>query len=162
MKYFIAVISILCLFWGCSETKTAEYTLADITVSGDYLFEGPNTLQGQPGVDLEQIAKSLEIDANAITSVTVKAATISFAPDTLRTAAESALVQWVSDDQPLVSIATKSPLPDATSVDLEVNSEQDILPYLKSAAATLVVDTNLNQDLDNLEATITMTLLITY
>ncbi len=162
MKHFIAITSVICLLWSCSETKTAEYTLADVTVSGEYLFEGPNTLQGQPGVDLDQIAKSLEIDANAITSVTLKTATISFAPDTLRTTAESALVQWVSDDQPLVSVATRSPLPDAATVDLEVNKEQDILPYLQGTGATLVVDTNLNQDLDDLGATITMTLLITY
>ncbi|MEL6536167.1 MAG: hypothetical protein AAFQ98_12195 [Bacteroidota bacterium] len=83
--------------------------------------------------------------------------------DTLRETLESALVQWVSNELELVSVATKSPLPGSDPVSCDVAEDpEDILPYLQDASSTLVVDVNLAQDLDELKAKVTFGLTVEY
>lgn len=162
MKKYILNSFLLMFLISCSSTETKEYELKNLRVSGEYLFEGPNTLQGQSTINLKEIAENLNIDPIHIKSVYVGEASITFEPDSLRNAIESALVQWVSNDLELVSVATKSPLPDTESIALEVNQEQDILPYLKDESSTLVVDANITENMDFLEATVSFKLNVEY
>jgi len=143
---------------ACGSPEVAEYTLQDVPVSGEFLFEGPNTLQGSPPASLPQIAAMLGLEADDISAVYVKSASITFAPDSVRPNLQSALVQWVSNDLELVSVATEAPLPAEGVIELEATQEQDILPYLQSEAATVVVDVNVDQDLEALSGTVTFVL----
>lgn len=158
----ISIISVLLLLSACGSKETASYKLSDINVSGEFLFEGPNTLQGPITIGLEKIADEIGIKSDQIKAIYVNETIISFSPDSARAMVESALVQWVSDNLPLVSVATKSPIPDDKMISLEVNPEQDILKYLKDDSSTLVVDTNLSKDADNLEATVSFLFNIIY
>lgn len=158
----LAIILITSMLFSCGSSEKADYTWSGNSVSGEFLFEGPNTLQGQPGPVVEDIASELNIMAEQISAVYVSSATLSFTQDSLRGNVESALVQWVSDDLELVSVATKSPLTDEAQIPLEVTSEQDILPYLKDPSSTLVVDVNIVGDMDELEAVVDFKLSIEY
>jgi len=152
MKRSILILLTVALISACGSTEKAEYEWSEIAVEGEFLFEGPNTLQGQPDNILDQLATQVGIDKENLQSVYVTAASITFMPDSLQPQIESVLVQWVSDNHELVSVATKSPLPANEVVDLELKADQDVLPYLKDETSTLVVDANLSQDMDYLSA----------
>ncbi|NQZ78444.1 MAG: hypothetical protein HRT61_20390 [Ekhidna sp.] len=158
----LTILTVLIFAASCSSGETASYETSETSVSGEFLFEGPNTLQGPSTVSLSQIAKDLNISEEKIQEVSLASATIQFANDSLQSTVESALLQLVSDELALISIGTKSPFPATGPVALEVNTEQDILPYLKDSSTTAVVDVNLNQDLDDLQATITFSLNVKY
>ncbi len=155
-------VFLVLLIVGCSSPEQAESTTDTMTVSGEFLFEGPNTLQGEPAFRLAQLAQQLGTTEDKIKSVTVNQTQLTFESDSIQANIESALVQLVSDQLELVSIATKSPIPGSGAVGMEVNSEQDILPYLKDASSTLVVDVNIKGDMDFLEAKVDFNLTISY
>ena len=155
-------IVLLFFIISCGSSETATYQSSAIAVSGEFLFEGANTLQGPSTISIEDIANELGIPAADIKSVHLKAGSLVFSPDSLSTAVESVLVQWVSNDLPMVAVATKNPIPEGASVSLDVTGEQDIAAYLSDPTATLVVDTNIAQDLDNLEASVSFEFEIKY
>lgn len=162
MKYITVILVVLALATGCQSTQDSTYDCENLNVTGEYLFEGPNTLQGTPESVIKDLTDQLEINETDIQSVYVDQATIRFSPDSLQNNIESALVQWVSDELELVSVATKSPLPDNSIIELEVNKEQDILPYLLDDNSTLVVDVNILGDMDYLEARLDFTFNVEY
>ncbi|WKK84341.1 hypothetical protein QYS48_19475 [Marivirga arenosa] len=163
MNKLFAFIFISSVLLACSAPETVEYQSPSIEVEGEFLFEGPNTLQGKASEDiLAQIASQNEITEENIKSIKLKSATISFFPDSLRTDVESALIQLVSDDLELISVATKSPLPQEEVISLEVTAEQDILPYLKDDSYTLVVDANISSDMDYLSAKVSFEFNVEY
>lgn len=162
MKYLPVILIVLTLATGCQSTQNSTYDLENLKVTGEYLFEGPNTLQGTPESVIKDLTDQLGINESDIQSVYLDQATIRFSPDSLQKKLESALVQWVSDELELVSVATKSPLPDNPIIELEVNKEQDILPYLLDDNSTLVVDTNILGDIDYLEARLNFTFNVEY
>lgn len=161
MRYFF-LLAVLILATACTETDNKYYAIPGIEVSGELLFEGPNTLQGQPKINLNDIAEKLDISVENITAAYLEEATIGFMPDSLQANVESSLIQLVSDNLELVSVATKSPLPSNGEVELEVNKEQDILPYLKDGSTTIVVDANIVGDMDELKALVNLKLNIEY
>ncbi|HAA22495.1 MAG TPA: hypothetical protein DCP28_28410 [Cytophagales bacterium] len=160
---FLAVAAVFFLA-SCSSPETTTYTWEDISVSGEFLFSGPNTLQGKPAsMPLNDIASKLGIEADDISAVYVNAATIEFEMDTLRGTLESALVQFVANELDLISVATKSPLPATDPVSCDVAEDpEDILPYLQDATTSVVVDVNVAQDLEVLSAKVTFGLTVEY
>ena len=161
MKKLLTVCFLATLV-ACGSPEVSEYTLQDVAVSGEFLFEGPNTLQGSPPASISQIASALSLEEDDISAIYVKSATITFSPDSVRSTLQSALVQWVSEDLELVSVATKSPLPAEGTITLEATQEQDILPYLQAESATVVVDVNVDHDLDALSGLVTFVLNVEY
>jgi hypothetical protein len=158
---FIAIFAFLLA--SCASTEEKEVSWTDVTVSGEFLFEGPNTLQGQPQVGLDYFAEQLGVNAENIKSASISSATISFEPDSLTETVESVLLQFVSEDLELVSVATKSPVDaQAGEIALEVTEEVDIFPYLKDASTTTVVDVNCSSDLDQLTASLDLKVKISY
>ena len=147
---------------ACGSPEVGEYTMDAVSVSGEFLFEGPNTLQGKPDPVLDDLASKLGVAPEDVKAVYLSGANIRFETDTLRETIQSSLVQWVSDDLELVSVATKSPLPATDPVDLEISNEQDILPYLKDPTSSVVVDVNLAQDLDALTAQVVFVFNVEY
>lgn len=158
----IIIGAVILTMVACSSPEVAEYSLQDIAVAGEFLFEGPNTLQGKSGGVDDQIAEQLGISKNQLSAVYLKSATIKFEADSLRGSIQSALVQWVSDELELISVATKSPLPASGPVKLVTSAEEDILPYLQDATSSVVVDVNLGQDMEALHAMVTLVLNVEY
>lgn len=159
------LLTILLLFiigFSCSSPNEAEYIWEDLDVSGEFLFEGPNTLQGQPGSPVEQIAGKLNLNQKNIQAVHIVSCELQFQPDSLRSQVENALVQFVSDKLELVSVATINGIPESGEIILNAASEQDILPYLKDATTTLVVDANTKSDMDVLQCKVNFKLNILY
>lgn len=163
MKNSILVALAAFLLVSCASTVEKEVSWTDVTVSGEFLFEGPNTLQGQVKTGVDFFAEKLNVPVENIKSANISSAQIRFIPDTLTGTVESVLLQWVSEELELVSVATKSPV-DAQSggIQLDVTEEVDILPYLKDASTTTVVDINCNTDLDELSAKLDMQVRLTY
>lgn len=156
----LLAIMVLILIGGCTSREISTQQLSGLSVSGEFLFEGPNTLQGEIGKRIDDIAKDTGLAVDEIKAIYATSAFISFRPDSLQPIVESALLQVVSDELSLVSIATKNPFPAQGEVSLEVNTEQDILPYLQDPSSTLVVDANITKDLDELQASLQIDLII--
>ena len=134
---------------SCVEKETIAYQSDAVKASGEFLFEGPNTLQGPMTVTLDQVMEKVEVAE--IDRINMAGISLTFADDSLRQEVESLLVQLVSDNLPLQTVGTLSPLgPDPKQI-LQVNKELDILPYLKDATTQLVVDANLVTDMDEME-----------
>jgi len=147
---------------SCAAPEVANVTTSAVSTSGEFLFEGPNTLQGPSTLKIAEIAATAGTKSDKIKAVYLSGATLEFSPDSLQGSIESILLQWVSDDLPLVSVATKSPIPASGPVTLEVNANQDILPYLNDVTSSVVIDVNLGGDADQLDASVTFDLNINY
>jgi hypothetical protein len=150
------------LLTACGKDQKADFQWEGLTVSGEFLFEGPNTLQGNPNPSLEAIAKAVGTEPAKIKKIYLTEAAITFTPDSLSPAAESVLLQWVGTSLDLVALANKSPIEQKGVIQLDIKQDQDILPYIKDATSTLVVDVNLNQDLDYFEGQLALKLNIVY
>ena len=161
MRYFL-ILLVIGLMGACGAPEVANVSTQEVRTTGEFLFEGPNTLQGPSTLRLEDLANEAGTDPGKIKAVYLSGATVAFNPDSLQGTMESVLVQWVSNDLPLASVATKSPLPASGSITLEVNQNQDVLAYLKDPSSTLVVDVNLTADADQLEALVSFDLTLTY
>lgn len=148
---------VLCL--ACSEPVKESYNQT-VSASGEFLFEGPNTLQGPLNLSSEDIAVSLDISAEAIKGVVLSDCSIRLSDEANREIVESFLVQIVSDKLELVSLATLNPVPESGEIVLSVNQEVDILPYLQDNTATLVVDSNLKSDAEVLDVDVNLGLIV--
>ena len=159
-KLLIPVLALFLL--SCAESNQAEYVWNNLEVSGEFLFEGPNTLQGKPDSPLEQISEKLGVPAEKIQKVHLSECTLEFASDSLRSQVENALVQLVSDNLELVSVATINGIPESGEISLQVSEEQDILPYLMDKSTSLVVDANTKRDMDALNCSVSFKLNVLY
>lgn len=148
----------IALLVSCTATESMTYTYSDARVSGDFLFEGPNTLQGPMELSAESLANDLSISSKSLEKVSITEIIVQFPDEDTRTVTESLLVQVVSDELELITLGTLNPLSDGLTQSLNINQEADLLPYLKSGAATLVVDVNLSSDLDAASLNVTMNL----
>jgi hypothetical protein len=159
---FIFIIAVALILSSCDNTANQVVQFDDLTVSGEFLFEGPNTLQGSFSISNDDIAKKLSISPENISSVTIESIQTQLPNDSAHVNIESLLVQVVSDDAPLVTLGTISPLAAETIQTLSINSEVNINPYLKTENSTLIVDTNLRSDADALTLTVNIGLLVTF
>jgi hypothetical protein len=150
------------LFFSCQQSKEAIVNSSKMKATGEFLFEGPNTLQGGFNVDLAALAEQKEINATQITAVYLVGIQLEVSPDSLQQTIESALVQLVSDNLSLETAGTINPLTSESSQTLSINKELDILPYLKDATTQLIVDVNLAGDLDEVSTYVTFEFSITY
>jgi hypothetical protein len=155
MKKFTKVwLLFLVIVFACSEPQEKAMQLSPVSVSGEFLFEGPNTLQGKLEVNWDAFLAQEQISKDKLSKVYLSNATIDFSPDSLETEIESALLQVVSDELELVSIATKNPLPSAYPVSFDIAQDQDILPYLMDPTAMMIVDVNIASDIEALSGVV--------
>ena len=56
---------------GCGSNESAEYIADQMVASGEFLFEGPNTLQGTFLLNSENISEKLSLEGLAVVSVCV-------------------------------------------------------------------------------------------
>jgi Neuraminidase (sialidase) len=130
---------------GCQEVKTEQTTLP-LSLSGEMLFSGANTLQMPAENDLETLAQSLQIGKEQITDIGVAKAQIMLT-DAQAQITESLLLQIVSNQQELTTIGTLNPLPEANTFSLSLAEEIDLKPYFSDdAPPTYVLDLNLSED----------------
>ncbi|MFY0607499.1 MAG: hypothetical protein JXR10_12345 [Cyclobacteriaceae bacterium] len=145
----LVLISLL-VFFSCGEKETQVFESEAIAASGEFLFEGPNTLQGPFTLTLSQVSKQLGIEESAISDVRISGISLTFDDDANRQNVESVLVQVVSNDLSLETAGTLNPLGAEPVQELQINQELDFLPYLKDQTTQLIVDANLTTDMDML------------
>lgn len=135
----------------------------ELRLSGDMLFEGSNTLQMPAEMSPAKIAEKLSVEVKNLKKIGVSKASLSMRDDQAAIT-ESLLLQVVSNNKSLVTAGTLSPLTeDASSLDLNVAEDIDLLPYLSDEGCTWVLDLNLSEDfMDEMTVNGTLTLRVEY
>lgn len=162
MKPLIIFFSTLLFLTSCASKQQKQYSADPQFITGEYLFEGPNTLQLENSISLDAMAESVGIQASQIQDIQVTRATVekTALPDTL---AESALLQVVSKNEPMISVGSVNPVPNGTTFDLQLAEEAALLPYFKDDEFFWVLDANFSSDqLDPIEIALKLEFNITY
>ncbi len=158
----ILLSSALFFCWACGSTATDESQEISLEMRDEMLFEGSNSLQTRVETSAEELASKIGVAPDQLKKVSLRAATFRMdAADVELT--ESLLLQIVSDDQPIRSLGTLSPLSDPSALELNLPEDTDILPYLRDAGATWVLDLNLSEDrAEEMQVTGVLKLRVTY
>lgn len=161
MKKGILLVALLTL-WACQEQAVDESQSIDVSLKGDMLFEGANSLTAPVEVDLAELAGAMELEPSDIQGVEL--AGVQMSMEKYKAAiSESMLFQIVSDKQDMKALASLSPLPEAKDFQLNPAEETDIMPYLRGGGATWVLDLNLSEDhMDMMEVNGVLKLRIKY
>jgi len=155
------LILVIIFLSSCGGKQTKVITTEAMTASGEFLFEGPNTLQGNFSLDLELLADELDIKPSEIKEVNIERILLDFDNPNQYPSVESVLVQLVSNDLSLISAGTLT-TPDSRDNILSVNTELDIKPYIEDTSSQLIVDANLSEDMDELSVSVVFLLLVEY
>lgn len=163
MKFYIIIIIISFLF-SCQSASEKEIESKKISLSGEFLFAGPNTLQSKETMSLPPYANELGLDSEEkISAVNPASISVTFANAGEAANVESILLQMVSDDLEMTSIGTLSPLPEGqNTVQLNVAPELNMLPYLGDPSTIVIADVNLKEDMDALTIDVQMKLNFKY
>lgn len=143
MKKLLKLLPLL-LLAACSSNTTVE-KLVTLNFSDEMLFEGANSMQMPLNVELGSFLGSLNIVEADVKNIGVKEASIEVAPEQVEMV-ESLLLQVVSDNHDLISVATLSPVDKSGLLSLSTAEEIDLLPYFKDNGCTWVLDVNLKVD----------------
>ncbi len=148
MKYLS--LFLLFIVFGCGQTNEKQVESKSISLSGEFLFAGPNTLQSTEKMSLPAYVQELGIESEeSIVAVNPASVSITFASPEEAAKVESILLQIVSDDLEMTSVGTLSPIPEGQStVELNVSPELDLLPYLGDPSTIVIADVNLKEDMD--------------
>ena len=141
----LAIALIAIVLTSCSSKETKEFVASPVELSGDFLFEGPNTLQAENPIKGKHIYDQTGVKPPEIRSLTPKKAEVEFT-NVPKDLVESVLLQIVSKNQEMITVGTLSPIPDGTKFDLQLAEEVDLVPYLKDEECFWVIDANLTQD----------------
>ncbi|MFW5760118.1 MAG: hypothetical protein ACOCXH_03955 [Cyclobacteriaceae bacterium] len=163
MKFYLIIIIVSFLF-GCQSATEKEIESKKISLSGEFLFAGPNTLQSQEKMSLSPYANELGLESEEkIAEVNPASITVKFANTKEAANVESILLQMVSEDLEMTSIGTLSPLPEGhNTVQLSVAPEMNLLPYLGDPSSIVIADVNLKEDMDALTIDVQMNLNFKY
>lgn len=146
MRFNLLAIAVFAIMLAsCSSNETKTFEVDPITFSGDFLFEGPNTLQAENPIKAKHIYEQISIKPNDIKSISCKKAAIEFTnvPEKL---IESVLLQIVSKNNEMITVGTQSPVAYGTKFALQLAEEIDLIPYLKDQECFWVLDANLSED----------------
>lgn len=146
---------------SCTEKEAGPIMTDAMTATGDFLVEGPNTLQGNFSLDIQSLSDELGIDDGQVSKVHIDAITLVFEDPETTDAVESVLVQLVSNNLPLQSAGTLSAFSGKENL-LNVNKDLDILAYINDSSSQLIVDANLRNDLDELSVSVVFQLTVKY
>ncbi len=160
-KIYIAMI--IALLGACATVESDESYESEITLRGEMLFEGSNTLQAEAVLDKKAIAEHLGADPQSISEVKLLEATVEMDEEQLAIT-ESFLLQIVSDNKGLKSLASLSPLDaNSSSQKLGVSEKAELWPHLQDNGSTWVLDLNLTEDLmDDMQVRAKLRFLISY
>lgn len=159
---------LLVVFWivaiGCSSPEEIVVNHRIFTMEGEFLFEGPNTLQYGPGSSLSDLVKTVDIDQAKVKKVTASEVFVTFpGGDSITSEVESLQLQVVSDKLSLKPLATLNPVESGKSIyQLGVTEETDMLEYLQDSTRVYVLDVNIGQDMDKLKASVELEVKIEY
>ncbi|TXC85456.1 hypothetical protein [Luteibaculum oceani] len=157
----ILSLALALVLFSCATVEQAEQSV-EISLSGEMLFSGANTFQTPMELSEAELLEKANLPESQIKSIGVKSVEIQL-DSTQRAIMESVLLQVVSDNQEMISIGTKSPLPDGTNFELSLAEEIDLLPYASDAGATWVLDANLTEDyMDLMSVNAKVNLVINY
>jgi len=156
-----ALLSVLVGTYACAERDARPVTTESMTASGEFLFEGPNTLQGNFLLDMKSLSEEIGVDPEQISAVNIEAITLFFENEETEGVVESILIQLVSNELPLQSAGTLSVFSGEENL-LNVNKDFDILAYIKDPSSQLIVDANLKNDMDELSVSMVFQLSVKY
>lgn len=159
MRFLSAALLLLTI--SCATVEQAEHSI-EISLDGEMLFSGANTFQTPMMISEADLLKAANLPSSQIKSLGVKSVEVML-DSTQRAIMESVLLQVVSDNQEMISVGTKSPLPSGTNFELSLAEEIDLLPYANDKGATWVLDANLTEDyMDAMSINARINLLINY
>lgn len=133
------------LFMACQNTVQDKSQKFSFAMSGDMLFAGSNTLQGEGEINLQNLAENMGINVDAIKSVKVSAAKVGLSPAHQKFT-ESVLLQVLSNNVEMASIGTLNPVPESGTLELSLAEDVDLKPYLEDEGMTWVLDINISED----------------
>lgn len=162
MKYLSLLL--LVVVFGCSQTSEKQVETKSISLSGEFLFAGPNTLQSTEKMSLPAYVQELGLESEEnIEAVNPASVSVTFANAEEAAKVESILLQIVSDDLEMTSVGTLSPIPEGqNTVELNVSPELDLLPYLGDPSTIIIADVNLKEDMDAMSIDAKMSLNFKY
>jgi hypothetical protein len=144
MKHILSILALATLISSCSENASSN-TQTELRLGGDFLFEGPNTLQGAVELDLVELCQSVEIAPEQVQAVRVNSVKLN-AENEDATITESYLLQITSNNNELSSIGTLNPVGNSGPFELQIAEETDLLSFLQDEGATWVLDLNLTAE----------------
>lgn len=147
MKRFVLFVILGLSLQSCQTKSEINEQKLQVTLQGEMLFEGANTLQAAAKDYLVKLEESSGVPAKQWTALYIESIEVNF-PEEETTKPESLLFQIVSNDQEMVSLGTLSPVPDGQkNYMIPVAAEApDLLPYFEDKGLTWVLDLNLAAD----------------
>ncbi len=154
---FTFSLAVALFFQSCTSTTAHNAELAPISLTGEFLFEGPNTLQVENNLTLSDIMAKAGLKG-VPASVEVKKASLDLSGVDADWV-ESATLQVSSKNLDMITIGTISILNgEATGITLA--EETNIQPYVEDEEMYWVLDVNLTSDLDDLSIPLELQLTI--
>lgn len=152
----VTLVIILGVFLAASCTSYESRVISATTLlSGEMLFEGANTLQGDLGMLRSELEKH-GISAESIKGAKLTGVEFDMEGDDA-SITESMLFQIVSDNFSLKSLGSINPVPVGNLIRINMAEDTEITDYLQDEGATWVLDLNLSEDhMDGMEVECTI------
>jgi len=159
---FILSFVTLILLSSCEEPVKVKTIEIPITLSGDMLFEGANSLQNDAQVTLKRIFETSKLRPNQISGIQIGSVEM-LIENNLRPIIENFSLQLVSNNFEMTTLGAINPIPEGKVAKLNLAEAKDIFPYLQDDGATWVLDANLSEDhFDKLSVSGNLTFTIEY
>lgn len=143
---FSAFLTILVFATSCDNGKEQTLSPVSITLTGDFLFEGPNTLQAENSINLEDLKKEASVEkVNGVRIHKVFIDCQQIDPNLV----ESATLQITSKNNEMLTLGTVTGL-SQSKVPVTIAEETEIMDYLKDEETYWILDVNIAQDQDEL------------
>ena len=158
--FLLLPIAVAVSLSGCQPRQTSPFQADTMMLEGDFLFEGPNSLQVGNPIKVEAISKALNLSAEP-SSVRLEAAAVSLA-SVREGLVESLTLQVMSKNHDMLTVAALNPV-NGNEATLQVAEETELLPYLSDEGAFWVLDANISADHEEvLQLPLTLQLTVTH
>lgn len=160
MKNRVAILLFASLSFflnSCGETIQKQHSLKPIALKGEWLFEGPNTLQVENTVAADAIMQNVDLEGSP-KSIKINKASIDVSqldPSFI----ESATLQVSSKNLDMLTLGTVTDLASGEN-GITLAEETDVYPYLIDEEMYWVLDVNLLGDSDELSIPLKLELTI--
>ncbi|MEN9638912.1 MAG: hypothetical protein RLZZ262_780 [Bacteroidota bacterium] len=163
MKKIFPFLALVVLLASCTKTETKKYTITDVVITAEGpLFDGPNTMQANHIIDLNQLAPGFKADQ--IESVKLNKAEIRSTDSLAFNNIRNFVLQLTSADAKMEKVGVLNPVPkNSPLVQILPAAEAEITDNFKQKDMIIILDADLEGDLDgNLSYTGNFEFEITY
>lgn len=163
MRKIVALLCVVTFLASCKESTTKTYKISNLTISAEGpLFDGPNTMQANHVIDLNQMEQGLLPEH--ITEVKLTKAEINTSDSMAFNNIRNFVLQLASSDAQMQKIGVLNPVPANSSlVQILPAADADLLENFKLKDMIVILDADLIGDRDdNLSYTGNFEFQITY